>query len=286
MKNIDVDLSRFNFFQSLSCIESYLLYILSANNYDYRHLYAQSYESFFEIMNYFFYERKQFEYYNGVPRLQQIASKYNIISIKNIDKPCIDIDSEHDYYLLRLCPKFIEATYGETIWRDDHYVLLASFNNSSWIYINDNPRDCKTLSHNEMLTAYAGSLIRIDLTSGITDKMKDILLQEFLDSMSENKKVCSTFSVDNIIAARNALAVLRILRRRIYEYCSQYICCDFMESYLNDLDKHFSLIEYMRLRNKGDYKKIESIFSSLHQKDSEFIETIKRKMCEQYGSKK
>lgn len=90
-----------------------------------------------------------------------------------------------------------------------------------------------------MLTAYAGSLIRIDLINGITDKIKNILLQEFLDSMSENKKVCSTFSVDNIIAARNALAVLRILRRRIYEYCSQYICCDFMVDYLNELEKQF-----------------------------------------------
>ena len=42
MKNIDVDLSRFNSLQSLSCVESYLLYILNANNYDYKHLYAQS----------------------------------------------------------------------------------------------------------------------------------------------------------------------------------------------------------------------------------------------------
>lgn len=283
MRNIDVDLSRFNFFQSLSCVESYLLYILSANNYDYRHLYAQSYVSFSEIMNYFFNERKQFEYYNGVPRLQQIASKHNVISIKSIDKPCIDIDSEHDYYLLRLCPEYIEETYGEVTWRDDHYVLLAKFNDSMWTYINDNPRDCKILNRSDMLTVYAGSLIRIDLASGITDKTKDLLLQEFFNSMSENKKVCSTFSVDDIIASRNALAVLRILRRRIYEYCSQYICCDFMVDYLHELDKQFSLIEYMRLRNRVDYSKIDNMFSSLQQKDFEITETIKRKMCENYG---
>lgn len=214
-------------------------YILNAQNYDYKHLYVQSYVSFSEIMNYFFYERKQFEYYNGIPRLQQIASKHNVISIKSIDKPCIDIDSEYDYYLLRLCPEYIEEIYGEVTWRDDHYVLLGNFNDSRWTYINDNPRDCRALDRSEMLTAYAGSLIRIDLINGITDKIKNILLQEFLDSMSENKKVCSTFSVDNIIAARNALAVLRILRRRIYEYCSQYICCDFMVDYLNELEKQF-----------------------------------------------
>ncbi len=283
MKNIDLDLSRFNSFQSLSCVESYLLYILSTNNYDYRYLYALSYVSFSEIMNYFFNERKRFEYYNGVPRLQQIASKYNIILIKDFDKLSINIDSKHDYYLLRLCPEYIEETYGEVTWRDDHYVLLANYNDSMWTYINDNPRDCRTLNYNEMLTAYAGSLIRIDLVSGITDKMKDLLLQEFLDSMPENKKKCSTFSVDEIIAARNALAILRILRRRIYEYCSQYICCDFMVDYLNELDKQFSLIEYMRLRNRVDYSKIDNMFSSLHQNDPEFIQTIKRKMCEQYG---
>lgn len=50
MKNIDVDLSRFKSLQSLSCVESYLLYILNANNYDYKHLYALiSYVSFSEI---------------------------------------------------------------------------------------------------------------------------------------------------------------------------------------------------------------------------------------------
>ena len=283
MKNIDVDLSRFNSFQSISCVESYLLYILSANNYDYRHLYAQSYVSFSEIMHYFFNKRKRYEYYNGVPRLQQIASKYKIILINDIDKPRIDIDSEHDYYLLRLCPEYIKETYGETTWRDDHYVLLANFNDSGWTYINDTPRDCRALNGSEMLAAYAGSLISIDLASGITDKTKDLLLQEFLNSMSENKKMCSTFSVDDIIAARNSLAVLRILRRRMYEYCFQYICCDFMVDYLNELDKQFSLIEYMRLRNRVDYSKIDNMFLSLHRKDSEFIETIKRKMCEKYG---
>ena len=283
MKNIDIDLSRFNSFHSLSCIESYLLYILSTNNYDYRHLYALSYVSFSKIMHYFFNERKQFEYYNGVSRLQQIASKHSVISIKSIDQPYIDIDSEHDYYLLRLCPKYVEETYGETTWRDDHYVLLANFNDSSWTYINDNPRDYKTLNRSKMLTAYAGSLIRINLASSITDKMKNLLLQGFLNSMSENKEIFSTSSVDDIIAARNALAVLRILRRRIHEYCSQYIYCDFMVDYLNELDRQFSLIEYMRLRNRVDYSKIENMFLLLQQNDSKVIETINRKMCEKYG---
>lgn len=281
MKNIDTDLSRFNAFHGLSCVENYLLYVLSVNNYEYKHLYAQSYISFSGIVNYFFNEKKLYEYFDSIPRLQTTAGEYDIISIKTTEKPFSDIDPEHGYYLLRLCPEYTEETYGESTWRSDHYVLLAGCNNSTWSYINDTPRDYRILSSSEMLNAYTGTYIYIDIAADITDKVKTLLLRDFINSIPDN--ICSAFSTDDIIAARNALAVLRILRHRLFEYCSQYICCDFMVDYLNELDRQFSMIEYMRLRNRVDYNKIYNMFVLLYQKDSEITEKINARMCEMYG---
>ena len=282
MKSIDVDLNRFNSLCSLSCVESYLLYLLSTYNYDYKYLYALSYVNFDEILNYFFTERKQYEYYDGVNRLQQIASAHNLISIQAIDCPYISIDSDYNHYLLKLCPKYIEKTYGAATWRDDHYVLLTNFDETSWTYINDNPRDCKTLTCDEMMSAYAGSLIKIKLLSDVTDRVKDLLLGEFHASISEDIKMYPIPLLHDIIAARNALAVLKILRRRIYDYCSQYVSCDFMRIYLNELDRQFSSIEYMRLRNRIDYKEIENMFNLLRQKDIKIIKKLKDKMRKNY----
>ncbi len=283
MRNIDIDLDRFNSLYSLSCVESYMLYILDANQYHFQHLYAQSYAGIAEILQYFLWDKKVYAYYDGVPRLQRTAIAHGVLAMQTVQCSDICTDPDYDFFMLKLHPEYIKKTYGAAAWRDDHYVLLTGYDDRHRTYINDSPRDYRTLTCGELEQAYAGSMIKLKLLGDLSDRSADLLLEDFLTRIRDSLNTDVIIPIEDGIAARDALAVLRILRRRMYVYCTQYISCDFMKAYLRKLDKCFSAIEYMRLRRSMDFSKLAEMFQMVQHQDMEILDIIKRKMGEQYG---
>jgi len=279
MKHVEIDKTRFNNISSLSCVESYFLYILDIENYSYKHLYSHSYEGFNEICKAFFDEGMSYAYYNGVPRLQDVAQRFGLVELKGVEIPELFAALELDgYCCVKTKPSYIKNRYNSLMWRDDHYILLTEYTGEFWSFLNDTPRDTGKLTNSEILEAYNGKMLIIRILKEITEEIKESLLLDFRTALSQKVKPYALCTIDNVIAARDAIGVLRVLRRRLHEYCSLYTDCEFMFEYLRELDKQYSLLEYMRLRNKVDVVKIADLFLSLQQRDCSIIESIREKM--------
>lgn len=166
------------------------------------------------------------------------------------------------------------------MWRDDHYMLLSNYDkvNGQLSYINDNPRDYGTMNADEIVEAYNNGIIQIKLLSHINDSTKESLYMDFYKSLKQSNKSYQFNGIDDILPARDLVGALRILRYRLFEYCSLFIECDFIVDYLKELDRKYSIIEYKRQRNRVDYKEIIDILSTLQDMDKDNINKIKKRM--------
>lgn len=275
-----INLTKFDEISSLSCVESYLLFIFDINNIEYKHLYSQSFISFNDLSNDFINRKAKYAFYDGVPRLQETACQYKLIDMESFNSPYINSICETNTFLvIKIKPSFIEKKYGITMWRDDHYMLIVDCSDEYWTCVNDNPRDIIRMTKSEVLSSlYNGKQIIIKLLGGITTEIKRSFLNDFRNGMSKQKKVYKIDQIPNEISIRDMIGVLRVLRRRLFEYCSLYFECNFMHDYIKNLDKTYSMIEYLRLRGKLSDDKLQKMIMNIEKKDSELVEIIKEKM--------
>lgn len=276
MKQISVNKSLFDNTLGLSCIENYFLYILTVLNYDFRMLYAKSYVSVFDIAKALCDDTVSYAYFNKIPRLQNVACNEGFISLSNTNDLNEAVDN-HDYCCVRINPDYLKKRYGLVMWRDDHYILLCEQKNNKWICLNDNPRDIIEINSDELSNVYAGQSICFSMLTNFNDSLKVKLLTAFRDIIA-NQIQTYEFDVNNLETARDILGILRVTRKRLYEYCSSYIEVDFFKDYLADLDKSYTLLEYMRLRKKIDFERINQMLSQIQIHDWEIINMIKKRM--------
>jgi len=278
MKQFEVNKSFLENLHGLSCIENYFLYFLSINNYPYKYLYYNSAISFDNIAFAFISDDVHYANFNQTPRLHKVALQNKLIKIWNYKG---DDYNEYiltkDYVCIRVTPEFIKDKYNIELWRDDHYILLRYLDNENYTYLNDNPRDQGVISRVELNKAYGGQMIGFEILHEIEDDLKSMFFHKFFLSISKDEKIIN-LTYDNIIKARDTLGVLRVLRKRIYDYCSLYINIDFMSEYLRELDKQYTTLEYMRVRKKVDHEKVNDILKFLQERDKSVIELIKNRM--------
>jgi len=144
--------------------------------------------------------------------------------------------------------------------------------------LNDIPQDALHLDEAQLLAAFDGDAICFDVfLDTLSEESKHKLLDAFRTSSSHLQKA-PAFSFDSLEVARDVLGLVRITRRRIREYCAMYFNTDFMVDYLAKMDKLYAMLEYMRLRNRADYGKVNQSFSELQEQDFEVIDLINKRM--------
>jgi hypothetical protein len=256
-----------------------LLYILSYLNLDYRFLYAKSFISIDEIVNYFCEENKGYAYFNKIPRLQNIAYDCRILKLST-DNKLTDIIGKDAYACIKVNTDFIKSRYSQQLWRDDHFLLICNIEDDKFTLVNDTPRDIIALSKTQLEKAYDDTTICINIVSDtVTVEIKEKLFIGFVNSISKDHQTIS-FEFSSLEIARDVLGIIRVARKRIKEYCSLYINTDFMSDYILQIDKMYAMLEYMRLRKRFDYDKIERSLSEIQESDVRIIYRIKQKMRE------
>jgi len=84
-----------------------------------------------------------------------------------------------------------------------------------------------------------------------------------------------------LLQLRDALGVIRVMRKRNYYFISEYIDARFMEEYLKKLDSKYIKLEYKRLRKSSiDVGFINEFISELIKEDMEMVNIIKDKIGE------
>ena len=280
MKTFDLDKSILNNAHGLSCVENYLLFAMITENYDYKYLYYNSYLSFFDIACEFVENNAEYASFYRIPRLQEIAKKNNLVDInyyKNADfLENINLDN---YTAIIVDSEYVKAKYNTKSWRNDHYILIFSKDAQTFYYLNDNPRDTGIIHLSELKKIYTGGYISFSLKNKISDELKKEFLNIFLSSIVAVQNYFK-FDLKDIFQARDVLGIIRVLRKRIYEYCSIYISMDFYKDFIASLDRFYSVIEYMRIRNSIDLNKINQFFENTQKEDIDFMRKTKDKMEE------
>lgn len=106
----------------LSCIENYLLYIMKSSNYEYKHLFHESFISFGELAKAFFEENVKYAYFDKIRRLQSVACEYELIKL-HITAGFRKEVLKYDFCCVQVTSDYVKKQYGKEAWRDDHYIL-------------------------------------------------------------------------------------------------------------------------------------------------------------------
>ena len=211
------------------------------------------------------------------------GSPQNVIDMRYSEIRDDKFINDYEYILVRANVEFLNKTYGSSIWNKEHYILITQKDKNTYYYLNDNPYDERVISKemlDELSTKSAiGISLKRELIAGIDE------LKYFYDKLNKNNnKNKIDFNTSNescLLQLRDALGVIRVMRKRNYYFISEYIDARFMEEYLKKLDSKYIKLEYKRLRKSSiDVGFINEFISELIKEDMEMVNIIKDKIGE------
>ncbi len=258
MKTVQFDKDLLNGLYGISCIENYVLYILRREGFSYQYLYFQSGLSFGEIADEFVHRNARFAYFYRIKRLQNIAAENGLIHMMSDSWVDFSDLCNHDFVCVMVKPEYIKKKYHVDLWRDDHFILLSEMDESRFYYLNNTPRDAGLISCKELQQVCGGGMVAIDIGWDVTEELQQKFLYQMIQSIRIDD-ITAEYDIGDFGIARDILGICRILRKRLYEFSSQYLDSGFLLPYLNLLDKQYMSIEYMRLREKMDRKKLNDM---------------------------
>jgi len=270
--------TQLNDLYGLSCIENFLLYAMKTEGYKYKHLYYESYLSMCDIINEFINNNTKYASFYKITRLQKIAADNDLIAMEFFNNTDFRNNiTKYEYNTVMVNPEYIKEKYKTELWRDDHYILVAQKDSDNFYYLNDNPRDNGVISYDELRRVYSGKMIGFTIKNEIGKELQNEFLKIFIDSVFRSS-FRTEFNYTDLTIVRDILGILKVLRKRICDYCGMYIPMDFYRDFLLSIDRFYSSIEYMRLRNTIDFDKINRQFDELQEKDIELITVLHEKM--------
>lgn len=259
----------------LSCVENLILYIMNDNNVSFQNCFCDSFLTYNEIEKFFLTEKCSYATFNGVQRLQQVAKRENILDlifheIKFISNDSSIITDSERYWLIMVRPDFVDAKYHKRLWRDDHYILLSSRNTNHLEYINDYPFDIGTLTFDELNSYFGGFALEVEIRNQSFPRTQRSYIYDLLIKVHADRNDNLT-TLLNTEMFRDIIGILRILRKRMYALLSLEYDVQFMLPYLKNFDRNYALLEYMRLKNQVEKKKINELRQNVINDDNELL---------------
>lgn len=273
---LPISKSALNSVLGFSCIENYVLSTLS----HYSYLYFNSFVCVSEIIKETIIGGIGFANLRSIPRIQHTAELEGFIHYKSwIAKDILEVFLPDSYTCVEVRPEWFKGRYRERAWRDDHYVMIERRSGQEIFIVNDTPLDEIIVSYDEAYTLFAGGVFSYSVQEvDILEKKKHYLERFYTNLLQEEAPVSDLPSEISLVRFRDFLGIMKISRRRIAQFCSNYFDTGFLTEYLSYLDKCFIGIEYMRLRNRQDNKIILEMLQSVITQDIETKYMIKTLM--------
>lgn len=265
---------------ALSCIENYFLYGLKEQHYEYTPLFFDSFIDFKNIIYQFLEKNDEYANFSGISRLHLTAFKYNLIDLCYNTKKEFDYSDQFkfDYTMIQVKPEYIMKKYSRHLWRDDHFILVQPFG-SDFFYLNDMPRDAGIISKNEVDEFYAYKTVQYSIIKKIDCSCYykfDNLFWKTLERKNSSRDIEKILKdVLSIQMTRDIVGIVRISRKRMIQYlCVDIKNKDYLKDYFVFLERIYSKIEYMRLKNKLDYHECKKILLEVYELDNKIINKI------------
>lgn len=270
----------------LSCVENYLLYLFNKNKIPINCVFYQSGVSPSDILQHII-NGERYATFSGVDRLQCVAQKMGMSDYQFIRLPMISKDSirmGETNTLVCVTPTYVREKYGDSLWRDDHYILLTTQTApSQFTYLNDFPYDQGTISLDELGHVYQGSLIYVRMLNGGSDITKAQCLHQYLQFSA--RKTNEFYLPEDVWAdsnmIRDLLLVWKTLRYRLklfyMSYCSKEDYDDPVPEInvlLKDLEHQLFLFEYWKAKNKLPIGSVAETIQKLQLRDTEINKKV------------
>ncbi|MCI8388389.1 MAG: hypothetical protein HFE63_08015 [Clostridiales bacterium] len=272
-----------------SCIENQVLAILSQRKQKIELTYYDCAIPVHELYPIMVVDGIKPEYFNYIPRVQDILRELGVISFTMIDPASVDdlikstqLCKENEYILIRVKPDFTTKILHARGFRSDHYVLLKSSESGFDIY-NDIPECIVNVDKNGLSDAYAGSYIKMKVLRELdlcdADKLWASRLYRPETQTIADYGNHTIENIENIgIKLRNLTGVNKTLKRRMAQYYGIYTDTSFIHQKLPEIDKPYAMAEYYVLKKNSTAEKWQSILNDLYSIDTEIFTQLKSKL--------
>ena len=259
---------------ALSCIENYLLYLISQKKYQWKTIYCKSFMPFKNILKEL-YGGIGYSHFKGVKRLQDIAMEQGFSTLEYLDNVDNLSDIENEYYAIQVTNKYMCEKYNYKPWRRDHYILLHNKMNCSVVeYLNDVPMDSGQMLFEDANKICDGVVIlfnvkdnvNVDLDRAINNARLCIDKFGFNDTQIEWNNL--TFEI-----ARDAVSISKVLVKRQIEFIKLFDNKFDEVNYYGYLTSIQTKLEYMRLK-KIDISRCNDIMKEVLIYDDKYYKKV------------
>ena len=158
----------------------------------------------------------------------------------------------------------------------------------TYYYLNDSPYDERIISKEEIYELSTSGAIGISLKREII--AEEDSLRRFCDKLNSEDTTgryqLNSLKENSLLQLRDALGVIRVMRKRNYYFIAEFVDAGFMDEYLKELDSMYIKLEYKRLRKATiDVDFLNEFTSELIKDDMGIINKIKEKIGEKYVRK-
>ena len=257
----------------ISCVESYILASLKKMDYPVEYTYFESFISVQHAFNDYVHHIFNFSYYDGIERIQNIASRLDLLKIKRNKTLSLPVFDQRYMFLFSIKPECLLQSYGKQALRQDHYVYIKQLN-EDYLYINNNPLHQKRITRPEIESFYDGEYIRVEFTEKQLEA-QDIKNKMVFRICKELDYSWSKYNINDIdlVDISNLFAYLNISWKRTDLLINALFNANLnISQVLNDT---ILKIAYMKMRNNWDREYITRVFTELDKTQ----ESIKNLLC-------
>lgn len=257
----------------LSCVENQVLAIMCAENIDRSFVYANSLIPLKKLHTFFFIEKKEYAYFDGVPKAQDLLRDSGMLELKLLE----DISASEVYrrllhsrvyVLLKTDPRYMEKIFYKRPMRDDHFVLAQKSENGVMLF-NDIPVNGREVLYGELKEAYAGKAITLSFS--------EIRLQYEFSELNQRlikqarKMQCRSFSTgyDDIGAEENGeklrdlVGIYKLTLQRLAEFYRNRYQYEILLEQIKLLSRLYVQLSYAVLRRKCDQGLLRDTWNKL-----------------------
>lgn len=246
----------------LSCVEDYIIYILSKDTFNWPRIFYKSYCDIEEIINHLLFGGQEYSSIRFIERIQSTSTQNGILNLVHRDLKDIESLDTKQFFLLELKNGSTKDLLNINTWRSDHFVMLYKDVYSKYLFVNDRPYITGSFEFKDLLK-YAAKEYVLDIQV-INKNIGSVINREKVVQLEQKLKSETLLSGDLYLAfekIRDSVGVYRVVVKRLQAFFCSYGTSNFIEDEIKRIDNIYLRLEYMNIRKSYDLGKVITLIS-------------------------
>ena len=241
----------------LSCVEDYVIYVLSRETYNWKCIFYKSYFDIEEIINYLLFKGQEYSSIKFIERIQNTLVNDGMLELVQMNLEDIERIDSKQIFLMELNESATKELLNINAWRNDHYIMCCKNTNGLYTYVNDRPYLTGNFESAELKKyigrehAFSIRVIHKNIGS-IINRGKIVQLEQKLKS----QVILSGNLYLGFGKIRDSIGIYRVVVKRLQAFFCAYGTDKFIEDEIKRLDNIYLRLEYMNIRKNHDLDKV------------------------------